>query len=62
MINITQLSGNLRGITGKIQEKFTSLRSTELSLSKERRNELYGKFQVTLTQTKENLKKYIMEL
>jgi hypothetical protein len=62
MMNLTQLSGNLGGITGKIQEKFTTLRTSEIRLSKEKRSELLGKFQITLTRTKEGLSKFIMEL
>jgi hypothetical protein len=62
MISLTQLSGNLRGITGKTLEKFRTLRTSDMRLSKEKRNELLGKFHVTLNKTKEGLSKFIMEL
>ena len=61
-MNTLQLKGNWNIVKGKLKQKFASLTDDDLLLEEGRKEELFGKHQAMLDQTKEELDKIITSL
>jgi uncharacterized protein YjbJ (UPF0337 family) len=62
MKNLTELKGNWIETKGKIKQKFANLTDDDLLLVEGKEDELYGRLQVKLGKTKEEIHKVISEL
>jgi uncharacterized protein YjbJ (UPF0337 family) len=61
-MNLIKLSADWNQVKGKMRHKLTAITSQELLPSKGKRDELLGRWKVTLGKTKVGLEKFIMEL
>ena len=61
-MNKTELQGNWNEQKGKLKQKYAFLTENDLMFEKGRQEEMYGKLQIKLGKTKEELKKIIDEL
>ena len=62
MKNITELKGNWNEIKGKLKQKFAVLTDSDLLLAEGKEEEMYGRLQVRLGKTKEEIHKLIEAL
>ena len=62
MANTTELKGNWNETKGKLKQKFAILTDNDLLLEEGKEDELFGKLQVTLGKSKEEIHKIISGL
>ncbi len=62
MKNLTELKGNWNETKGKLKQKFAILTDNDLLLEDGKEDELYGRLQAKLGQTKEQIQKLFSEL
>lgn len=58
----TELKGNWNEQKGKLMQKFAILTDNDLMFAKGKKEEMFGKLQIKLGKTKEELYKIILEL
>jgi len=61
-MNTTEVKGNWNEKKGKLKQKFAVLTDNDLMFEEGRRDEMYGRLQIKLGKTKEELHKIINEL
>ena len=61
-MNTTSLKGSWEEQKGKLKQKFAVLTDNDLLFAEGKKEEMYGKLQVALGKTKEELHKIISEL
>jgi uncharacterized protein YjbJ (UPF0337 family) len=61
-MNTTEAKGNWNEQKGKLKQKFAVLTDNDLMFEEGKRDEMYGKLQIKLGKTKEELHKIIGEL
>lgn len=61
-MNRTELKGNWNEMKGKLKQKFALLTDSDLLLEEGKHDELWGRLQIKLGKTKEELEKVISEL
>jgi len=61
-MNKSTLNGNWDELKGKLKQKFAILTDNDLLLVEGKKDEMYGRLQVKLGKTKEELHKIISEL
>ncbi len=61
-MNTTELKGRWHELKGKLKKNYADLTDDDLQYEEGREEELYGKLQVKLGKTKEEVKKLIEEL
>ncbi len=61
-MNTTLAKGNWNEQKGKLKQKFAILTDNDLMYEEGKRDEMYGKLQIKLGKTKEELHKIISEL
>ncbi len=61
-MNTTELKGNWNEQKGKLKQKFAILTDNDLMFEKGKREEMFGKLQIKLGKTKEELHNIISEL
>jgi uncharacterized protein YjbJ (UPF0337 family) len=61
-MNTTEMKGNWNELKGKLKQKYATLTDDDLLLAEGKEDELYGKLQVKLGKSKEELDKIISEL
>ncbi len=61
-MNTTETKGNLNEQKGKLKQKFAGLVNDDQLFAEGKKDEIFGKFQVGLGQTKLNLKKITASL
>jgi uncharacterized protein YjbJ (UPF0337 family) len=61
-MNTTQLKGNWNEQKGKLKQKFAILTDNDLLFEEGKQNEMFGKLQIKLGKTKEELQKIIANL
>ena len=62
MKNLTELKGNWNEKKGKLKQKFAVLTDDDLMFEEGRKDEMFGKLQIKLGKTKEELHKIIASL
>ena len=62
MKNVTQLKGNWYEIKGKLKQKFAILTESDLLLIEGKQDELFGRLQIKLGKTKQEIQKLISDL
>ena len=62
MKNTTELNGDWNQIKGKLKQKFSILTDNDLLLVEGKKDELFGRLQVKLGKTKEEIRKLIAGL
>jgi len=62
MKNLTELKGNWNEQKGKLKQKFAVLTDDDLMFEEGRKDEMFGKLQIKLGKTKEELHKIIAAL
>lgn len=62
MMNITELTGNWNETKGKLKQKFAILTDDDVLLVEGKQDEMFGKLQVKLGKTKEEIHKLISDL
>ncbi len=62
MKNTTQLKGNWNEIKGKLKQKFAILTESDLLLIEGKQDELFGRLQIKLGKSKQDIQKLISEL
>ena len=62
MNNLTELKGNWNEIKGKLKQKFSLLTDSDLLFVEGKQDEMLGRLQTKLGQTKAELHKIISEL
>ena len=62
MKNLTELKGNWNEQKGKLKQKFAFLTDNDLMFAEGKKDEMYGKLQIKLGKTKEEVQKIIDEL
>jgi uncharacterized protein YjbJ (UPF0337 family) len=62
MKKLTELKGNWNQIKGKLKIKFALLTDSDLLMVKGKQEEMFGRLQVKLGKSKEEIKKLISEL
>lgn len=62
MTNTTELKGNWNEQKGKLKQKFAILTDNDLLFADGKKDEMFGKLQVTLGKTKEQLREIIADL
>lgn len=62
MTNMTELKGNWNETKGKLKQKFAILTDDDLLLAEGKQDELYGRIQVKLGKTKEEVQKILSDL
>ena len=62
VMNKTELKGNWNEQKGKLKQKFAFLTENDLMFEEGKEEEMYGKLQVKLGKTKEELHKFINRL
>lgn len=60
-MNTTQLKGNWNQIKGKLKQKYADLTDDDLLYEEGKEDELYGRLQVRLGKTKEELDKLLFD-
>jgi len=61
-MNTTEFRGNWKEQKGKLKQKFAALTDNDLLFEEGEMDELYGKLQIKLGKTKEELRQIISEL
>jgi uncharacterized protein YjbJ (UPF0337 family) len=61
-MNTTEVKGNWNEQKGKLKQKFASLTDNDLLFEEGKKEEMYGKLQIKLGKTKEELDKIIYAL
>ena len=61
-MNTTELKGNWNQTKGKLKQKFAVLRDSDLLFAEGKQDEMFGRLQVTLGKTKEEIHRIISEL
>jgi uncharacterized protein YjbJ (UPF0337 family) len=61
-MNKTELKGNWNEQKGKLKQKFASLTDDDLLFVEGKKDELYGRLQIKLGKSEEELRKIIAEL
>lgn len=61
-MNTTELKGNWNVQKGKLKEKFAMLTDDDLLFAEGKKDEMFGKLQIKLGKTKEDLRKLIESL
>jgi uncharacterized protein YjbJ (UPF0337 family) len=61
-MNTTQLKGNWNEQKGKLKQKFAMLTDNDLLFVEGKQNEMFGKLQIKLGKTKEELQEIIANL
>ena len=61
-MNKTELEGNWNEKKGKLKQKFATLTDNDLMFAEGKKEEMYGKLQIKLGKTKEEIQKIISEL
>ena len=61
-MNTTELEGNWNELKGKLKQKFATLTDNDLMFAEGKKEEMFGKLQVKLGKTKEELHKIIAGL
>jgi len=61
-MNPTELEGNWNELKGKLKKKFAVLTDNDLMFEEGKKEEMFGKLQIKLGKTKEELDKIIKEL
>jgi uncharacterized protein YjbJ (UPF0337 family) len=61
-MNTTELEGNWNEQKGKLKQKFAVLTDNDLMFEEGKKEEMFGKLQIKLGKTKEELHKIIAEL
>lgn len=59
MKNLTELKGNWNETKGKLKQKFASLTEDDMLLEEGKQDEMFGRLQVKLGKTKEELHQII---
>ncbi len=62
MANTTELKGHWNETKGKLKQKFAILTDNDLMLEEGKEDELYGRLQVKLGKTKEEIHKLVSDL
>lgn len=62
MENSTELKGNWDEQKGKLKQKFANLTDNDLLFATGKMDEMWGKLQIKLGKTKEEMRKIIMDL
>lgn len=62
MKNTTELNGEWNTIKGKLKQKFSTLTDDDLLMVEGKKDELYGRLQVKLGKSKEEIRKLIADL
>jgi uncharacterized protein YjbJ (UPF0337 family) len=62
MKNMTELKGNWNEIKGKLKQKYSILTDNDLLLVDGKKDELYGRLQIKLGKTKEEIRDLISRL
>jgi uncharacterized protein YjbJ (UPF0337 family) len=62
MKNATELNGDWNTVKGKLKQKFSMLTEDDLLMVEGKKDELYGRLQVKLGKTKEEIRKLISSL
>lgn len=62
MKNLTELKGSWNETKGKLKQKFSILTESDLLFAEGKQEEMFGKLQVKLGRTKEEMRKLIAEL
>ena len=61
-MNTTQLKGNWNEQKGKLKQKFAILTDNDLLFEEGKQNEMFGKIQIKLGKTREELQEIIADL
>ena len=61
-MNTTELEGNWNELKGKLKQKFAVLTDNDLMFEEGKEEEMFGKLQIKLGKTKEELHKIVAEL
>lgn len=61
-MNSTELKGNWAEQKGKLKQKFATLTDDDLLFAEGKKDEMYGKLQIKLGKTKEELHKLLSDL
>ena len=61
-MNTTEWKGNWHELKGKLKQQFADLTDNDLMYEEGKKDEMFGKLQIKLGKTKEELKKIIGEL
>lgn len=61
-MNTTEVKGNWNEQKGKLKQKFATLTDNDLMFADGKKDEMYGRLQVKLGKSKEELRKIISEL
>jgi len=61
-MNKTEIKGNWNKQKGKLKQRFAILTDNDLMFVKGKKDEMFGKLQIKLGKTKEELYKIILEL
>lgn len=61
-MNTTELKGNWDEQKGKLKQKFAALTDDDLLFAEGKKDEMYGKLQIKLGKTKEELHKILSDL
>ena len=61
-MNSTEMKGNWNELKGKLKQKYATLTDDDLLLAEGKEDELYGKLQIKLGKSKEELDKIISDL
>jgi uncharacterized protein YjbJ (UPF0337 family) len=62
MKNTTEINGDWNQIKGKLKQKFSILTDNDLLMVEGKKDELYGRLQVKLGKSKEEIRKLIASL
>lgn len=62
MKNVTQLKGNWNEIKGKLKQKFAILTESDLLLIEGKQDELFGRLQLKLGKSRQEIQKLISDL
>jgi uncharacterized protein YjbJ (UPF0337 family) len=62
MMNKTEISGNWNEQKGKLKQRFASLTDNDLLFAEGKKDEMYGRLQVKLGKSKDELRKIIEAL
>jgi uncharacterized protein YjbJ (UPF0337 family) len=62
MKNTTELSGDWNTIKGKLKQKFSMLTENDLLMVEGKKDELYGRLQIKLGKSREEIRKLIASL
>ena len=62
MTNTTELKGNWEVIKGKLKQKFATLTDDDLTFAEGKKDEMWGRLQIKLGKTKEEIHNYISEV